>query len=102
MSGGEQRRVAIARAPINSPSLLLADEPTSDLAEDSETDIIDLLEQLQRSHGLVKFASRFGIVVSQKVMADCPVVVGIMLIAAASAASRPAGTRVKRSARSVQ
>jgi ABC-type lipoprotein export system ATPase subunit len=55
MSGGEQRRVAIARALINSPALLLADEPTSDLDEDTETDIIDLLERLQRSE-------RFGFV----------------------------------------
>jgi ABC-type lipoprotein export system ATPase subunit len=49
MSGGEQRRVVIARALINSPPLLLADEPTSDLDEDTETDIIDLLQQLQDS-----------------------------------------------------
>jgi len=48
MSGGEQRRVAVARALINAPPLLLADEPTSDLDEDTETDIIDLLEGLQR------------------------------------------------------
>jgi len=40
-----------SRALINSPSLLLADEPTSDLDEDSEADIIDLLERLQRSDG---------------------------------------------------
>jgi ABC-type lipoprotein export system ATPase subunit len=49
MSGGEQRRVVIARALINSPPLLLADEPTSDLDEDTENDIIALLEELQRS-----------------------------------------------------
>jgi ABC-type lipoprotein export system ATPase subunit len=49
MSGGEQRRVAIARALVNSPALLLADEPTSDLDEDTETDIIDLLERLQQT-----------------------------------------------------
>jgi ABC-type lipoprotein export system ATPase subunit len=49
MSGGEQRRVAVARALINAPPLLLADEPTSDLDEDTEGDIIDLLEHLQRT-----------------------------------------------------
>jgi ABC-type lipoprotein export system ATPase subunit len=49
MSGGEQRRTVIARALVNSPLLLLADEPTSDLDEDTESDIIALLEELQRS-----------------------------------------------------
>jgi ABC-type lipoprotein export system ATPase subunit len=50
ISGGEQRRVVVARALINSPRLLLADEPTSDLDEDSEVDIIDLIEHLQGVH----------------------------------------------------
>jgi putative ABC transport system ATP-binding protein/macrolide transport system ATP-binding/permease protein/lipoprotein-releasing system ATP-binding protein len=55
LSGGEQRRVAIARALINAPRLVLADEPTSDLDEDSEAEIIALLDQLRRvqSFGLL-------------------------------------------------
>ena len=45
MSGGEMRRVAIARALINDPALLIADEPTSDLDEESAHDVMDLLSR---------------------------------------------------------
>lgn len=51
MSGGEQRRTVIARALINAPRLLLADEPTSDLDQDTEAGIIDLLLGLQARQG---------------------------------------------------
>lgn len=46
LSGGEQQRTAIARAVVNDPELILADEPTADLDVDNASNIIELLEQL--------------------------------------------------------
>ncbi len=46
LSGGEQRLAAIARSLINQPELILADEPTGDLDEETEVKVIDLLHQL--------------------------------------------------------
>jgi ABC-type lipoprotein export system ATPase subunit len=52
ISSGEQRRAVLARALINAPPLLLADEPTSDLDEPTETAIMDWLRALNRSANL--------------------------------------------------
>src|SRR6201989_2363711 len=51
MSGGEQQRVDIARALLNSPKLILADEPTGNLDPETSDEIMQLLFQISRDYG---------------------------------------------------
>jgi ABC-type lipoprotein export system ATPase subunit len=51
LSGGQQRRVAIARSFMNGPELILADEPTGDLDEETENEMMQFFLRMNQEHG---------------------------------------------------
>lgn len=65
MSGGEQQRVSIARAIVNKPSLLLADEPTGNVDDESSKKLMHLFLELNKMGTTVIFATHQKNIVSR-------------------------------------
>ena len=65
LSGGEQQRVAIARAFVNSPQILIADEPTGNLDPETSVGIMKLLDRINRTDTTVIMATHDATIVDQ-------------------------------------
>lgn len=79
LSGGEQQRVCIARALINNPKLILADEPTGNLDEKNEKIVLDLFRQLHDQGTTVIVVTHDALVAScaqREIMLNHGVLVG--------------------------
>lgn len=65
LSGGEQQRIAIARAIANQPSILIADEPTGNLDPETAEEIMDILERINQGGTTVVMATHNSYIVNE-------------------------------------
>ncbi len=80
LSGGEQQRVVIARALLNNPPLLLADEPTGNLDPETSDDVLTLLRNLANQHNTAVFCATHDYRILQNFPARILRVIGGKLI----------------------
>jgi putative ABC transport system ATP-binding protein len=84
LSGGQQQRVAVARALVTEPAMILADEPTGNLDSRTSIEIMEILQRLNREHGITvllithehdiaEYATRVVTVRDGRILTDEPV-----------------------------
>ena len=66
LSGGEQQRIAIARAIVNNPKVLIADEPTGNLDPETSMEIMDILERINEQGTTIVMATHNSQIVNEK------------------------------------
>lgn len=76
ISGGEKQRVSLARALINNPEILIADEPTGNLDADNEQNIIELLKRINEELGITIITVTHSDKVANSMQTICTVVDG--------------------------
>ena len=76
ISGGEKQRVALARALINNPEILIADEPTGNLDDANEQNIIELLKRINEELGITIITVTHSDKVASSMQSICTVVDG--------------------------